>query len=48
MERLTLKHRELESRDDYALHSPHATIPRFDPIDVAKIDAMVAAWPTGG
>lgn len=48
MHRLTLKHRELESRDDYAIHNPHATIPRFEPADVAKVEEMVATWPTGG
>ena len=47
MERLTLKHRELAAYDAYALHNPHATIPRFETADVAKVDAMVDAWPTG-
>jgi hypothetical protein len=48
MERLTLKHRELASWDAYSLHNPHATIPRFEPADVAKVEEMVTTWPTGG
>lgn len=49
MEKLTLMHRTLQT-PDYAAGwgNIQIAIPRLAPADVANVDAMVAAWPTGG